>query len=130
MFSDERLIDEFQVLEDQFSIAMVTNDPDQIAKFITDDWALVTQQSGPLSREVILGIIGSGTLTHTAMTKQVTRAKRYGDVAVVTGRNQNSGTYNSQPIEADEWVTDVFVQTDGRWLCAITHISPTIDGTA
>ncbi len=102
MSSEAELLEEFQAVEDQFNIAMVSNDPDLIAQCVTDDWALVTPESGPVSREAILSLIGSGVLTHTTMTKQVHRAKLYGDVALVTGRGQNSGTFQGEPIQADE----------------------------
>jgi len=54
----------------------------------------------------------------------VTRAKRYGDIAVVTGRNQNTGTYQGEAMAADEWVTDVFVRSGDSWRCALTHLTP------
>jgi len=129
MNSDKHLLQEFQELEDRFNIAMISNDPDQIAQFITRDWALVTPQSGPLNRDIILGIIKNGVLTHATMTKQVTRVRRYGDVAVVTGRNQNTGTYQGKFMQADEWVTDVFVRSSEGWRCSITHTTPIIEST-
>ena len=45
-------------------------------------------------------------------------------IAVVTGRGQNTGTFNGQPIAADEWITDVYRKVDGRWLCVLTHLTP------
>ncbi len=117
-------IEEFQRIEERFNQAMVSNDPKEIAKCITDDWVLINPESGPLSRELILGLIGSGTLAHSSMTKQVVRAKVYGDVAVVTGRGQNKGTFQGRPIEADEWVTDVYMNIDNDWLCVTTQLTP------
>ena len=37
------------------------------------------------------------------MTKEILRVKVYGDIALVTGRGQNTGTWLGQPLEADEW---------------------------
>lgn len=128
MSSEAELLAEFQAVEDRFNVAMISNDPDLIAECITDDWVLVTQESGPLSREIVLGIIGGGVLTHSTMTKQIHRAKRYGDVAVVTSRGQNTGTYQGEPIAADEWITDVYVRTDDGWRCVITHLTPAMVG--
>ena len=53
---------DFVQLEDNFNRAMVSNDIAQIADCISDDWVLVTPQSGAVSRETILGIIESGVL--------------------------------------------------------------------
>lgn len=124
MSSDSALLEEFQTIEDRFNAAMVSNDPAAIAACITDDWVLVNPQSGPVSRAVILGIIESGVLKHTTMTKHVIRAKRYDDVAVVTGRGQNTGTFQGEPIQADEWITDIYVRNDDGWRCAMTQLTP------
>ena len=45
-------------LEDAFNKAMVSNDVEQIARCITDDWILVTPVAGPIPRSRILGVIG------------------------------------------------------------------------
>ena len=114
----------FQAIEDAFNDAMVSNDIDRIADCIGDDWVLVTPEKGPVSRDAILHVIGSGMLTHDSMTKQVVRVKCYGDMAIVTGRGQNSGTFRGRPISADEWITDVYRYADGRWRCVLTHLTP------
>ncbi|MGI9327319.1 MAG: nuclear transport factor 2 family protein [Pseudomonadales bacterium] len=124
MTRESELLGEFQRIEDHFNAAMVSNDVDQIAQCITDDWALVNPESGPLDREVILNIIDNGMLSHSTMTKKVHRVKSYGDVTVVTGRGQNTGTFQGKQIRADEWITDVYVRTDAGWRCAITHLTP------
>ncbi|TFW23150.1 nuclear transport factor 2 family protein [Massilia arenosa] len=115
---------EFQALEDAFNEAMVSNDVKRIADHITDDWILVTPEKGPVSRAAILGVIGNGVLTHDWMVKTIARVKRYGDVALVTGRGQNTGTFRGAPIQADEWITDVYRLVDGRWRCVLTHLTP------
>ena len=128
MSSEDRLLAEFQAVEDRFNAAMISNDPKEIAACITDDWALVNPESGPLPGEIILALIGNGVLTHDTMTKRVDRARVYGDVAIVTGRAHNTGTYQGNPIEADEWVTDVYLRTDDGWRCVITHLTPAMGG--
>lgn len=118
-------IPEFLVaLEDAFNEAMISNDVQRIAACISDDWKLVTPESGPLSRETILQVIGAGVLTHATMSKQAVCAKVMGDVAYVTGRGQNTGTFRGAPMQADEWVTDVYERRDGVWRCVLTHLTP------
>ena len=58
------------------------------------------------------------------MMKEISRVKIYGDVAIVTGRGQNTGTWQGQPLVADEWVTDVYVKEKNDWLCVLTHLTP------
>jgi len=114
----------FQAIEDRFNEAMVSNDLAQIAACISEDWVLVTPEKGPVDREAVLKAVGSGILTHDSMSKQVVRAKVYGDVAIVTGRGSNTGTFCGAPMSADEWITDVYRLSQGEWRCVLTHLTP------
>lgn len=120
-------LSEFTAVENAFNEAMVSNDIARIADCISDDWVLVTPEVGLVSREGMLAAIGSGTLSHDMMVKQLVRARVYGDTAVVTGRGQNTGTFRGEPIAADEWITDVYRRIDGRWLCVLTHLTPAMN---
>lgn len=111
-------------LEEAFNRAMVSNDVEQISRCITDDWILVTPEAGPVPRERILGVIASGVLTHATMTKNATHACVAGDMAWVTGRGQNTGTFHGEPMQADEYVTDIYRRVDGQWRCMLTHLTP------
>lgn len=111
-------------LEDAFNEAMVSNDVKRIAQCITDDWILVTPETGPAPRSRILDVIDSGRLTHATMTKIASHACVMGDIAWVTGRGQNSGTFNGSPMQADEYITDIYRCEDGQWRCMLTHLTP------
>ena len=125
----ETVIPTFLVeLEDAFNKAMVSNDVEQISRCITDDWILVTPEAGPIPRSRILGVIGSGLLRHTTMTKVPTHACVAGDIAWVTGRGQNTGTFNGEPMEADEYITDIYRRVGGEWRCMLTHLTPVRGG--
>jgi ketosteroid isomerase-like protein len=103
---------------------MISNDVARIANCTADEWVLVTPESGPVSREAILAIIGNGVLSHATMTKTPNHAVVYGDIAIVTGRGQNTGLFKGEPISADEWITDVYKKTDLGWKCVLTHLTP------
>jgi ketosteroid isomerase-like protein len=111
-------------LEEAFNRAMVSNNVEQISRCITDDWILITPEAGPVPRARILSVIGSGLLAHATMTKIATHAWVAGDVAWVTGRGQNSGTFNGEPMVADEFITDIYRRVDGEWRCMLTHLTP------
>lgn len=115
---------EFQALEESFNRAMVSNDVERIAEHISDDWVLVTPEKGPIGRSAILDVIRRGVLTHDWMVKTIVRVQRYDDVALVTGRGQNTGTFQGLPIRADEWITDVYRRENGRWRCVLTQLTP------
>lgn len=118
------LIKEFQYIEDNFNRAVVTNDISEIKKCITNDWVLVDSQGGIIPQERFFEVLKQGLLSHSAMNKEVLRVKVYGDVALVTGRGQNKGNWQGQPMEADEWITDVYKNEGGKWLCVLTHLTP------
>ncbi len=111
-------------LEEEFNRAMVSNDSERIAKCVTDDWVLVTPEAGPVPRSRILRVIESGRLSHATMKKVATHACVVGDVAWITGRGQNTGTFDGMPIEADEYITDIYRRVGDGWLCMLTQLTP------
>ncbi|OCK53049.1 hypothetical protein BA768_00390 [Chryseobacterium sp. CBo1] len=118
------LIKEFQHIEDNFNRAVVTNDIAEIKKCITSDWVLVDSQGGIIPQERFFEVLKQGLLSHWAMSKEVLRVKMYGGVALVTGRGQNTGTWQGEPMEADEWITDVYKKDGDEWLCVLSHLTP------
>lgn len=118
------LIKEFQHIEDNFNRAVVTNDIAEIKKCITSDWVLVDSQGGIIPQERFFEVLKQGLLSHSAMSKEVLRVKMYGGVALVTGRGQNTRTWQGEPMEADEWITDVYKKDGDEWLCVLTHLTP------
>ena len=113
--------------EERFGDAMISNDVDRISECITADWLLVTPEAGPVPRSRILDVVRSGRLTHSSMTKVATHAAVVGDMAWVTGRGQNTGTFNGEPIQADEYITDIYRREGDTWLCMLTHLTPAQD---
>jgi ketosteroid isomerase-like protein len=122
--SDDKLKEYFQEIEDLFNQAVVTNDPGEIKKCITADWVLIDSQGGIIPQESFFNVLEKGLLSHSTMTKQILRVKVYGDIALVTGRGQNTGMWQGQPLQADEWITDVYRKENDQWLCVLTHLTP------
>jgi ketosteroid isomerase-like protein len=108
---------------DEWSRAIVSNDAERIGSFMTDDWAIVSEQ-GVAAKEEFLALVRSGELTHTAMDRVTQpRVRVWGDTAVLTARVTNTAHYAGEQFDADEWTTDVFVRRDGRWVCVLSHIT-------
>jgi ketosteroid isomerase-like protein len=122
--TETQLKDYFQIIEDNFNHAVLTNNVEEIKKCITSDWVLIDSQGGIIPQEKFFSVLEQGLLSHSTMTKAILRVKIYGDIALVTGRGQNTGTWQGQPLEADEWITDVYKNEDGKWLCVLTHLTP------
>ncbi|RPK87699.1 nuclear transport factor 2 family protein [Streptomyces sp. ADI98-10] len=111
-------------LVEEWSAAIVSNDVTRIGAFMADEWVIVSE-SGITDRATFLGYVESGDLTHSAMRAISTpRVRVHGDSATTTARITNTAHYDGRRFDADEWVTDVFLRRDGRWLCVLTHITP------
>lgn len=122
--TDQQLKEQFQIIEDHFNEAVVSNDIEKIKKCISDDWVLVDAQGGILPREKFLYVVENKLLSHSTMTKELLRVKVYDNIAVITGRGKNTGTWQGQPIQADEWITDIYKKENERWICVMTHLTP------
>ena len=118
------LQDELINLIKDWEKAIVANDPEAIARYMSDDWVLVTPEAGVIDRAQFLDAIATGQLTHATMHSDPVRVKTYDDVAVVTVRGSNNGAYLGEPFSADEWITDVLRNQDGRWRCVLTQLTP------
>jgi ketosteroid isomerase-like protein len=122
--TDEHLISEFQKIEDNFNKAVLSNKVDEIKKCVTEEWVLVDSQGGIITQEGFFKVLEQGLLSHDTMTKKILRVKVYGNIALVTGRGQNTGTWQGKPMQADEWITDVYKRENEEWLCVLTHLTP------
>ena len=122
--TDEVLFRELEAVEEAFNRAVVSNDITEISACISEDWVLVTPEAGPVPRERFLQAVEQGILSHDSMSKDIGRVRVYDNVAVVTGRGRNTGMFKGAPISANEWVTDIYVKIDDRWICVLTHLTP------
>lgn len=110
-------------LAEEWRRAIVANDADRMAGFVTDDWVVV-DASGVSPGTRLLGLVASGALTHSAMAAVgPTRVRVLGDTALLTARLTSTAHHEGHRYDADEWTTDVYVLRDGRWRCALTHYS-------
>jgi ketosteroid isomerase-like protein len=122
--TDQELIEEFSIIENAFNQAVISNDVKKISACISPDWVIVDPQGGIIPRERFMYVVENGILSHREMTKEILRVKIYGNTAVVTGRGKNKGMFKGQPIQAEEWVTDIYHKEGEKWLCVLTHLSP------
>lgn len=116
---------EIQILEAvsaAWEQAMVSNDADEIGRFMADDWVIVSER-GATKKNDFLAVVASGDLTHETFKGEIISVRQYGEAAVLTGRVRNNGHYKGRPFSSDEWTTDVFVKRTARWLCVHSHIT-------
>jgi ketosteroid isomerase-like protein len=117
---------ELTALLRSWAAALVANDPDRIAGFLEPDWSLVTPESGAVPGDRFLGLVASGALSHSRMSFDVLEVRVLEPVALVTAHGTNTGMWQGQPFEADEWVTDVFVRRHDGWRCCLSVLTPNL----
>src|SRR5262249_8983958 len=98
------------------------NDSDAIARFVTNDWTIVSG-SGITTRNRFLEVVASGDLIHDIFEGEIIAVRDYGNIAVLTGRMKSGGAFRNHPFSSDEWVTDVFIKQGGEWKCVHSHIA-------
>lgn len=122
--TDDELIKQFQLVEDNFNQALISNDAEEISKYISTDWILLEPQFGIITKDRFLYVIEQGDLSHTAMKKQVLRVKLYDDVAVVITRGMNIGFYKNNAFNSEQWVTNIYKKENENWICSMTQEAP------
>lgn len=123
--ADDAARQEILTLVEDWAKALVSNDADTISGFMDDDWVVVGT-TGIMDKQEFLSLTKSGAATHETMELVgAARIQIYGDTAVLTVRDKNSGSFKGQPFTADEWITHVFRRrAEGRWLCVLNHVTP------
>jgi ketosteroid isomerase-like protein len=115
--------DEVLKLEKEFSQAIVNNDAEAVGRLLADDWIIIDPDGGIIDRATFLGVMKSGALTHEMMESGDTRVRIYGNTAIVTALTTTKGKFSGQAFTTQERATDVFVQQNGRWECALSHLT-------
>jgi len=110
-------------LEKEFSQAIVKNDARAVGRFLAADWIIIDPDGGIIDKERFLGVIRSGALTHEMMESDDTRVRIYGNSAIVTALTTTKGEFSGQVFTTQERATDVFVKQNGRWQCALSHLT-------
>jgi ketosteroid isomerase-like protein len=118
--------DDVRAVSAAWDAALVRNDAPLVASFMTDDWVYVGP-TGATPKADIIGWIASGRLVHHTMTvvgdERVVLAA---DTVLVTARKVSSGAWDGAPYSADEWISEVYLQTDGAWRCALSQKTPAL----
>jgi uncharacterized protein (TIGR02246 family) len=119
--------EEIRAVSAAWDAALIQNDADAIAAYMTDDWVYVGP-TGATPKADIIDWIASGRLAHHSMTVVAgERLARIGDAVVYTARKTSSGTWDGEPYTADQWISEVYVRFDGRWRCAFSQNTDVVE---
>ena len=115
--------EELAQVEEEFADAIMQNDTELIARFVTDDWIIINSDGGIIERKRFLDVIRSGTLTHEMVKSDEMRVRVYGDTAIVSALTRSRGKFMGQEFSTRERATDVFVKRGGKWQCVLTQLT-------
>jgi ketosteroid isomerase-like protein len=115
--------EELLKVEKAFAEAIIKSDLEGLADFVTDDWIIIDPNGEIVDRARFFEVIKSGALTHDTMESENFRVRVYGNSAVVTAITSTKGKFMGQEFSTRERATDVFVKSDGRWQCVLTHLT-------
>jgi hypothetical protein len=81
--------------------------------------------TGATPKAAVVDWISSGRLAHYSMrTIEPPRVAIHGDTAIVTAHKASTGAWEGTPYAADEWISEIYVRRDGRWLCVLSQKCP------
>jgi ketosteroid isomerase-like protein len=100
---------------------IIGNDAEQAGSFMADDWVYV-DSTGPTYRADLLGWIRDERLVHHSMrVVGGERLARIGDVVVLTALKASTGSWEGNPYSAQEWISQVWIETPAGWRCAFSQ---------
>ena len=107
--------DSVRALESQRAQALLKADTVALSRLVADDFVEISRLGTLRTKADNMREIGSGTLKLTSVRYDSLAVRIYGDVAVLQGIADNTGTFRGFPFTGKIRYTRVFVRRAGRW---------------
>jgi len=107
--------DDVRALETARGEALLKADTTAIARMTSDDFIEISRLGQIRTKADNLRELGSGALKLTSVKYDSLSVRIYGDVAVLQGVADNTGTFRGFPFAGKLRYTRIFVKRDGRW---------------
>ena len=107
--------DEVRALESARAQALLKADTTALARMTADEFVEISRLAQLRTKTDNIRDIASGALKLTAVKYDSLTVQIYGDVAILRGVADNTGTYRGFPFAGKLRYTRVFVRRDGRW---------------
>jgi ketosteroid isomerase-like protein len=109
------LEDSVRALESQRAEALLKADTVALSQLLADDFVEISRLGTLRTKADNMREIASGALRLTSVRYDSLSVRLYGDVAVLQGIADNTGTFRGFPFTGKIRYTRVFVRRDGRW---------------
>jgi ketosteroid isomerase-like protein len=111
------------VLESKWNDAYRQRDIAVLNTLLADDFIITVEDGTTYSKSGYIARLG-GTGEHVELSEMSNlKVRVHGNVAVVTGEYHEKGTSKGKPYEYHDRLTDVWVNSDGRWQVIASHYS-------
>jgi hypothetical protein len=107
--------DSVRALEEARGQALIHADTAALSQMVAQDFTEVSRLGTLRTRADNIRDIASGDLRLTSVRYDSLAVRIYGDVAVLQGIADNTGTFRGFPFRGKIRYTRVFVRRDGRW---------------
>jgi ketosteroid isomerase-like protein len=117
------MADSIQAFLDEWSAAERAGDTERLDAMLTDDFIAVGPLGFILPRPAWMARHRPGELSYDSFGLAEVQARRHGEAAVVTARNNTVGSYQGHPIPEATRATLVLIRDAGNWQLAAAHMS-------
>lgn len=107
--------DSVRALESARAQALLKADTTSLSHMTADDFVEISRFAQLRTKADNIREIGSGDLKLTSVKYDSLTVRIYGDVAILRGIADNTGTFRGFPFAGKLRYTRVFVRRDGRW---------------
>lgn len=104
--------------------ALLAADTVALSRLLAADFIEISRLGTIRTRADNIRDIATGTLRLTSINYDSLTVRVYGDVAVLTGIADNTGTMRGFPFSGKIRYTRVFVRRDGRWQAVLMQQTP------
>jgi ketosteroid isomerase-like protein len=104
--------------------ALLAADTVALSRMLAPDFIEISRLGTVRTRADNVRDIASGALHLTSVTYDSLSVRVYGDVAVLTGIADNTGTMRGFPFSGKIRYTRVFVRREGRWQAVLMQQTP------
>lgn len=111
-------------MERDYGQALVKADVATLNRILADDWFGQGPPGGSSNKAGALAVLKSGTPKYDAITVGEMKVRVFGDVAVVTGTQDQKSSYKGKDTSGHSVWTDVFVKRQGKWQAVVSQWAP------
>jgi ketosteroid isomerase-like protein len=110
-------------LEAKWNEAYKRNDLATMNSLLADDFIITVEDGTTYSKSGYIANAGDGAMHVEISEMSNLKVNVHGNVAVVTGAYHEKGTLNGKPYEYRDRLTDVWINSDGKWQVIASHYS-------